>query len=154
MRVATNVGGTFSDLVYVDVVGVRQVEVDAAPPRFEQDLMNAIAHVVCDASSYQFFSRGSTILINALLSCKGARVALGIREEFRDSLEFGQGSRPDLFNFRFEKPAPFVPSSTSSSSTATRLKTSRCSTANTPGSGPSGRAGGASMVSGSRSRES
>jgi N-methylhydantoinase A len=153
MRVATNVGGTFSDLVYVDAEGVRQVKVDTAP-RFEQGLMNAIAHVVCEASSYQFFARGSTILINALLSCKGARVALVTREEFHEVLEFGPGSRPDLFNFRFEKPAPFVPSPTSSSSTATRLKTSRCSTANAPGSGRSGRASGASMVSGSRSRES
>ncbi len=153
MRVATNIGGTFSDLVYVDVESVRKVKVDTAP-RFEQGLMNAIAHVVCEASSYQFFARGSTILINALLSCKGARVALVTREEFSDILEIGRGNRPDLFNFRFEKPAPSVPSPTSSSSTATRLKTSRCSPAKAPWSGRSGRAGGASMVSGSGSRES
>jgi N-methylhydantoinase A len=153
MRVATNVGGTFSDLVYVDAEGVRQAKVDTAPLRLEQGLMKAIANVVCEASSHQFFAHGSTILINALLRFKRASVALVTREVFRDVLEFGRGSRPDPFNFRLEKSAPFVPSPTSSLSTASRLKSSRCSTANAPGSARSERVGGTSMVGGSGSRE-
>jgi N-methylhydantoinase A len=109
MRVATDVGGTFTDLVYVDAEGVRQVKVDTTPPRFEQGVMNAIAQVSKQASGFTFFAHGSTVVINALLSRKGAKVALVTTEGFRDVLEIGRGNRPDLFNFRFEKPAPFVP---------------------------------------------
>jgi N-methylhydantoinase A len=109
MRVATDVGGTFTDLVYVDTDGVRQVKVDTTPPRFEMGVMNAIAPYAHEASNFEFFAHGSTVIINALLSRKGARVALVTTKGFRDVLEIGRGNRPDLFNFRFSKPAPFVP---------------------------------------------
>jgi N-methylhydantoinase A len=109
MRVATDVGGTFTDLVYVDTEGVRQVKVDTTSPRFEQGVMNAITHCANEASNFEFFAHGSTVIINALLSRKGARVALVTTAGFRDVLEIGRGNRPDLFNFRFEKPSPFVP---------------------------------------------
>lgn len=109
MRVATDVGGTFTDLVYLDAQGVRQVKVDTTPPCFEVGVMNALAEVSEDAAAIDFFAHGSTVVINALLSRKGAKVALVTTEGFRDVLEIGRGNRPDLFNFRFQKPAPFVP---------------------------------------------
>lgn len=109
MRVATDVGGTFTDLVLLDAGGVRQVKVDTTPPRFDLGVMNALSLVGSEASGFKFFAHGSTVVINALLSRKGAKVALVTTEGFRDVLEIGRGNRPDLFNFRFEKPVPFVP---------------------------------------------
>ena len=66
------------------------------------------ARASLDAGDFQFFAHGTTIVINALLSRKGARTALITTRGFRDVLEIGRGNRPDLFNFMFQKPRPFV----------------------------------------------
>lgn len=116
MRVATDVGGTFTDLVYyrtdaerggVSIVGVEKS--DTTPPNFEQGVLNVIRKAGLDASQFDFFAHGCTVVINALLSRNGAKTALITTRGFRDVLEIGRGNRPDLFNFRFRKPEPFVP---------------------------------------------
>ena len=40
---------------------------------------------------------------------QGAKTALTTTKGFRDVLEIARGNRPDLFNFDFAKPRPFVP---------------------------------------------
>jgi len=113
MRIATDVGGTFTDLVgyELDDEGecVRLVahKVDSTPPDFERGVLEAAA--VVDAQAVRFFAHGSTVVINALLSRSGAKTALITTRGFRDVLEIGRGNRPDLFNFAFAKPEPFVP---------------------------------------------
>ncbi|NIB42173.1 hydantoinase/oxoprolinase family protein [Pseudomaricurvus alkylphenolicus] len=109
MRVATDVGGTFTDLVCVDANGVRTVKADTTPPNFEQGVLNAIDKSDLDAAQFDYFAHGTTVVINALLSRKGSKTALITTRGFRDVLEIARGNRPDLFNIAFEKPAPFVP---------------------------------------------
>ena len=48
-------------------------------------------------------------MINAITERKGAETALVTTAGFRDVLEIARGNRPDLYNFCFEKPRPFVP---------------------------------------------
>jgi N-methylhydantoinase A len=116
MRVATDVGGTFTDLVYfkvdedkggVSIVGVEKS--DTTPPNFEQGVLNVIRKAGLDPKEFDFFAHGCTVVINALLSRNGAKTALITTRGFRDVLEIARGNRPDLFNFRFKKPEPFVP---------------------------------------------
>lgn len=115
MRVATDVGGTFTDLVAYDVdpasgriSSLRVQKTDTTYPNFDQGVLDAIRKAGLDPANFQFFAHGTTIVINALLSRKGSRTALITTRGFRDVLEIGRGNRPDLFNFMFEKPRPFV----------------------------------------------
>ena len=109
MRVATDVGGTFTDLVCVDDDGIRIAKSDTTPPNFEEGVMNVVKLGGIDPSDVGDFVHGTTVVINALLSRRGAKTALITTHGFRDILEIARGNRPDLFNFAFEKPAPFVP---------------------------------------------
>ena len=113
MRIATDVGGTFTDLVGYgfdergEVARLVTHKVDSTPPAFERGVLEATETV--DAKAVRFFAHGTTVVINALLSRQGARTALITTRGFRDVLEIARGNRPDLFNFAFRKPRPFVP---------------------------------------------
>ncbi len=115
MRVATDVGGTFTDLVAYDVdpkhgriSSLRVQKTDTTYPNFDEGVLEAVRRAGLDPREFQFFAHGTTIVINALLSRKGARTGLITTRGFRDVLEIGRGNRPDLFNFMFRKPPPFV----------------------------------------------
>jgi N-methylhydantoinase A len=115
IRAATDVGGTFTDLVYFStdpVTGVQTIvtaKSDTTPPDFEQGVMNVIAKSGVSVDEIAFLAHGTTVVINALTERKGVKTGLITTEGFRDSLEIARGNRPDYFNLRYEKPAPFVP---------------------------------------------
>ena len=115
IRAASDVGGTFTDLVYYAMdpdTGlcdeVHTTKVDTTPPNFEQGVLNAFKKAGLSPASLAFFAHGSTVIINAITERKGAKTALITTAGFRDVLEIARGNRPDLFNFRFQKPKPFV----------------------------------------------
>jgi N-methylhydantoinase A len=114
IRAATDVGGTYTDLVYYTIDGsgqcgvVRTAKVDTTPPHFEQGVMAALRKGSVSGADLEFFAHGATVVINAITERKGARVGLISTRGFRDVLEIARGNRPDLFNFNFEKPRPFV----------------------------------------------
>ena len=113
-RVSTDVGGTFTDLVYFEtdletgVQTVRTEKSDTTPPDFEKGVLNVLEKAKVDGGSGDFFAHGTTVVINALTERKGAKVGLITTKGFRDSIEIGRGNRPDFFNLRYKKPAPFV----------------------------------------------
>lgn len=109
MRVASDVGGTFTDLVCCDEAGIRIAKADTTPPNFETGVMDTIKIAGVSPESFDLFAHGTTVVINALLSRSGVKTALITTKGFRDVLEIARGNRPDLFNFAFDKPAPFVP---------------------------------------------
>jgi len=115
VRVATDVGGTFTDLVYFrtdGVSGAQQVitaKADTTPPNFERGVLDVIAKAGVDIATVDFIAHGTTVVINALTERKGAKVALITSTGFRDSLEIARGNRPDFFNLGYRKPKPFVP---------------------------------------------
>ncbi|MBN8499656.1 MAG: hydantoinase/oxoprolinase family protein [Sphingomonadales bacterium] len=109
MRVATDVGGTFTDLVGIGPDGIVTAKADTTPPDFDRGVMAAIAKAGVSPAEFDFFAHGTTVVINALLSRTGAKTALITTRGFRDVLEIARGNRPDLFNFAFAKPSPFVP---------------------------------------------
>jgi len=115
IRAASDVGGTFTDLVWYEVDSttglcgeVRSAKTDTTPPRFEEGVMNALTEAGLPLSELAFFAHGSTVIINAITERKGARTALITTAGFRDVLEIARGNRPDLFNFRFRKPPALV----------------------------------------------
>lgn len=115
MRAASDVGGTFTDLVYYPIDpatgkpgAVQIAKADTTPPEFEQGVLNAMDKAGLSPAALDFFAHGSTVVINALTERKGVRTALITTRGFRDVIEIARGNRPDLFNFNFQKPRPFV----------------------------------------------
>ena len=110
MKVATDIGGTFTDLVAIDEFGSLILEkAHTTPPNFDQGVMDVLEKSGLEPRSIDAFFHGTTTIINALTERKGAKTALITTKGFRDILELARGNRPDLFNLVFEKPAPFVP---------------------------------------------
>jgi N-methylhydantoinase A len=110
IRVATDIGGTFTDLVYVTSEGeVGTAKSHTTPAQFEKGVMDVIEAKHISPSEFVSFVHGTTIVINAITERKGAKVALLTTEGFRDILEIGRGTRPDYFDLAYPKPKPFVP---------------------------------------------
>ena len=115
-RVATDVGGTFTDLVAfetgADGMRVVTAKSDTTPPNFEQGVLNVLAKMEAEGiatADVDFMAHGTTVVINALTERKGVKVGLITTKGFRDTLEIARGNRPDFFNLHYEKPEPFVP---------------------------------------------
>ena len=110
MRIATDIGGTFTDLVALDEQGrIRTVKGDTTPPHFEEGVIRALKDSGIAPQSVSAFIHGTTTIINALTERKGAVCGLITTKGFRDVLEIARCNRPDLFNLVFAKPAPFIP---------------------------------------------
>jgi N-methylhydantoinase A len=114
LRVATDVGGTFTDLVAFETLAdgstrITTAKSDTTPPNFEEGVLNVLAKGGVDPAAVDFLAHGTTVVINALTERKGVTVGLITTEGFRDSLEIARGNRPDFFNLAYEKPKPFVP---------------------------------------------
>ena len=115
MKLATDVGGTFTDLVFFEydsinrqITEVRAAKSHTTPNSYEEGVINAIKLAGIDLEHQEFFVHGTTIVINSILERKGARTALITTQGFRDVLEIGRGSRPDIYNLNFQKQMPFV----------------------------------------------
>ena len=116
MRVATDIGGTFTDLVCLEFdeksgkpIGVKVAKSDTTPSNFEEGILDTISKGKIDLNKIDFFFFFTTVVINALTERKGAKTALITTKGFRDVLEIARCNRPDLFNFNFIKQPPFVP---------------------------------------------
>ena len=110
MRVATDIGGTFTDLVAVDAQGKTILtKSHTTPPNFEEGVIDVIKKSGIRPEEIEDFIHGTTTIINALTERKGAKTALITTKGFRDVLEIARCNRPDLFNMVFAKPRPFIP---------------------------------------------
>ena len=110
MRVATDIGGTFTDLVAVDDQGKTILtKSHTTPPNFEEGVIKVIQKSGVCPQEIKDFIHGTTTIINALTERKGAKTALITTKGFRDVLEIARCNRPDLFNIVFAKPRPFIP---------------------------------------------
>ena len=116
VRAATDVGGTFTDLVYYEYDlesqrfnTLKTAKVDTTPPDFEKGVMDVLQSAEVAPDSIHFFAHGTTVVINAVTERKGVKVGLLTTQGFRDVLEIARGNRPDLFNYSYVKPPPFVP---------------------------------------------
>ena len=114
VRVATDVGGTFTDLVAFEAAPDGSMEIftakaDTTPPDFECGVLNVLGRSGIAPSAIDFMVHGTTVVINALTERKGVKVGLITTAGFRDTLEISRGNRPDFFNLHYVKPPAFVP---------------------------------------------
>jgi N-methylhydantoinase A len=111
IRVAVDIGGTFTDLVAHDpsTGALIRAKTDTTPGELERGVLGTLKQAALSPSSIAAFVHGTTIVINALTERSGARTALVTTAGFRDVLEIGRANRPDLYNLAYRKPASFVP---------------------------------------------
>jgi N-methylhydantoinase A len=112
-RIGVDVGGTFTDLIfYDDETGeVRVGKCPTTPGRLQEGTRAAIVSAVPDnrLANAQFFLHATTVLLNALLERKGARVGMLVTRGFRDLLEIRRGDRDDPFDLFWTPQPPLVP---------------------------------------------
>ena len=111
LRVATDIGGTFTDVVVYDP-GKRRYTTAKAPSRsadLATGVMDALDLVVEDPSAVQSFVHGSTVGLNAFLQRRGERVILLATRGASDIYHIARGNRLDMYNIRYRKPAPLIP---------------------------------------------
>ena len=98
MRVATDIGGTFTDLVAVNEQGeICMAKSHTTPPNFEQGVIDVIQKSNVSPKAIDAFFHGTTVIINALTERKGGKTGLITTKGFRDVLEIGRANRPDRF---------------------------------------------------------
>jgi len=110
-RIAVDIGGTFTDLVAISQPGGDVVRAKSltTPARLVDGVLNAIQRAGLRAEDASDVVHGSTIAINAILEQRGARTALLTTRGFRDVLEMGRKSRPDMYNLFFRPRLCLIP---------------------------------------------
>ncbi len=115
LRLAIDIGGTFTDTVLVDGQG-HILATTKTPTTPENPPLGALAgaeHVLADAgvgwSQIGGFIHGTTLATNALIERRGAVVATVTSEGFRDILEIAYERRYSQYDINLVKPDLIVP---------------------------------------------
>ncbi|WP_252699441.1 hydantoinase/oxoprolinase family protein [Natronosalvus vescus] len=108
-RVAVDIGGTFTDFVAVSDGSLSLEKASTTPDNFANGVIATLEKSSLPQSAIDQFVHGTTVVINAVTERNGERCALITTDGFRDVLDITRANRPDMFNFRYEKPEPFVP---------------------------------------------
>jgi len=113
VRLAVDIGGTFTDLV-LETQGPRFTrKVLTTPSRPEEGALIGVRAILGDAgmklADIDVFVHGTTLATNAVIERRGARTALVATEGFRDVLDIANESRYDQYDLAIEKPKPLVP---------------------------------------------
>src|SRR6266700_4716716 len=110
VRLAADIGGTFTDIaVFDDKSGTLAFgKALSTPDRLVDGISKGVEKAGTDYRSAGLFLHGPTIQVNTVLERTGARTALAITEGFRDIYEIGRINRPDAYNLFFRKHVPLI----------------------------------------------
>src|SRR5262245_64189955 len=110
VRLAADIGGTFTDIAVFDERSGQLTfgKALSTPQHLVDGITAGIAKAGSDYAAARLFLHGSTVAINTILERTGARTALVITEGFRDIYEIGRINRPDAYNLYFKKHVPLV----------------------------------------------
>lgn len=100
-----DVGGTFTDFVYVEDGRTRIAKRPSTPADPGRAIVEGLRELGWRPSEV---AHGSTVATNTLLTRSGAATALITTRGFRDTLEIGRQARPDLYALHPTRPEPLV----------------------------------------------
>ncbi|MBV9783099.1 MAG: hydantoinase/oxoprolinase family protein [Acidisphaera sp.] len=113
-RIGVDSGGTFTDACLFEE-GSGRVEVwklastpDDPSRAIAQAVEQGLDRVGAAAETVAYFGHGSTVGTNALIQHRGVPTGLITTAGFRDLLEIGRQTRPDLYDFQVDKPPVLV----------------------------------------------
>ena len=113
-RVASDIGGTFTDIAYIDDDGrLMTGKVPSTPENYAAGVVTGIGDLLTRAELASGrvgeLLHGCTVATNAILEQKGAATALLTTRGFRDILELRRIRVPRLYEPLYVKPPPLVP---------------------------------------------
>ena len=113
VRIAADVGGTFTDVVLLDESGrLHAHKVPSTPPDFEGAVGDAVDYLLQQTRTLgdkvDDVAHGTTVATNAVLERTGAHAALITTAGFRDVLELRRIHCPQLYNLFFDKPPQLI----------------------------------------------
>lgn len=113
IRLAVDVGGTFTDLVLESASKRHSTKVLTTPEAPERAILEG-TRLVLDEAGLGFADigiviHGTTLATNAVIERKGALTALIATEGFRDVIEIADESRYDQYDLFIDKPKVLVP---------------------------------------------
>ena len=109
-RVSADIGGTFTDLVFqqVETGHCSVAKVLSTPANPALAVIEGISKSLPPDASVDFFIHGTTVGLNAVLTRRGAKVALLTTENYRDVYTIQGNDRREIFSIRWRKPKPLV----------------------------------------------
>ncbi|MFD1774601.1 hydantoinase/oxoprolinase family protein [Paenibacillus rhizophilus] len=118
IRICTDIGGTFTDLVVVDESGSVNIFKALTTPENRVDgIINGLT-IAADfygkslkqlMESCEYFGHGTTTSTNALIERKVAKVGLICTTGFRDVLLFREAGKENPFDWYLDYPEPYIP---------------------------------------------
>ena len=115
IRVASDVGGTFTDSVAYDPeTGELSVsKVSTTPANRAEGTVSGLRHALKmqgrTGADVAYVGHGMTTATNAVIQRRGARTAFITNEGFRDMLLIGRQNRPSLYDLSVVRQEPIVP---------------------------------------------
>ena len=112
-RVGVDIGGTFTDIVFLGTDGaVLAKKIASTPEDYSKAVLDGVAGGIAElsisADEVSEVSHGFTVATNAIIEQKGASTALITTEGFRDILELRRNRVPRLYDLYFEKSPALV----------------------------------------------
>lgn len=114
IRIGGDVGGTFTDIMFIDgrgAIGVRKVL--STPDDYSRAVVEGVADYLSEQGqtpdAVVAVEHGTTVATNAILERRGGRVGLLTTKGFRDVLEIRRVRLPKLYDITWKKPDPLVP---------------------------------------------
>jgi N-methylhydantoinase A len=115
IRIASDVGGTFTDSIAYDPA-TRRIAVSKVPTTPEarevgtvESLRRTLAEIGAAGEAVDYVGHGMTTATNAVIQRRGAKTAFVTTRGFRDLLLIGRQDRPSLYDIDVVRTPPLVP---------------------------------------------
>jgi N-methylhydantoinase A len=114
VRIGVDVGGTFTDFTILDEEGggVHYFKVPSTPKDPSEAIQEGVAEMLKDHNvapeAVSHLSHGTTVATNMVIEHRGSATGLLTTKGFRDILEIGRQTRPNLYDYSIGKPVPLV----------------------------------------------
>ena len=114
VRIGIDVGGTFTDFVMADTksgaLSYFKVPSSPADPSvaIADGTREMLQHFSVTADQVEYFGHGTTVATNMVIERRGVPTGLITTKGFRDVLAIGRQTRPSLYDYSVQRPAPLV----------------------------------------------
>lgn len=114
VRIGIDVGGTFTDFVMTDMnsgaLSYFKVPSSPADPSvaIAKGTREMLEHFSVSPADVEYFGHGTTVATNMVIERRGVTTGLITTRGFRDVLAIGRQTRPSLYDYSVQKPAPLV----------------------------------------------
>lgn len=110
VRVAVDVGGTFTDVCIFDEEShqIRVTKVPSTPHDPLVAVMNGVARANINLADVTLFSHGTTVATNALITRNFPPAAMVTTRGFRDVIEIRDGTKDDLWDAYKDVSGPYI----------------------------------------------